>query len=269
MSKVGVRLMGGLGNQLFQAAFIYSYGKKYNKEFGYYNIDPNQHSNIDYTKTVFPFLKKINLNKNHWIFREPHALTYNNLSNVSNECLFDGYFQCPKYFEAYRDDLIQLFQFTTLPFEIKDNSIFIHVRRGDYLKGPCINIHHLGLDQYYLKCIEFIRKINSEIHFYIVSDDINYCKTLFKNIDNITFVDNLNELETMTLMKSCKYGGICSNSSFSWWGSYLNNSPNKICIFPNNWFKKGSNEYRDKYDIYYEGCYIVDLNTFEIKQKIK
>ena len=102
----------------------------------------------------------------------------------------------------------------------------------------------------------------------MISDDINYCidLKLFQNIhQDIEYINNLNELQTISLMKSCTLGGICSNSSFSWWGSYLNESKEKIIIFPSKWF--GSKFYQTfPNDIYFEGSYVMDLDTFETKK---
>ena len=75
----------------------------------------------------------------------------------------------------------------------------------------------------------------------IISDDINWCmdNKLFQNTHHdIEYVSNLNELDTLSLMRKCNLGGICANSTFSWWSSYLSSKPDKIicCSQPHEWF---------------------------------
>jgi hypothetical protein len=102
--------------------------------------------------------------------------------------------------------------------------------------------------------IKHILSITPEAHFYIVSDDIEYCKTFagFKKI-NKTFID-LPALETLYLMSLCEKGGICGNSTFSWWGSYLNKSSQKVVTFPGKWLK---NTWKN--DIYYNDSVVIPL----------
>jgi len=270
MSKVSVALMGGLGNRMFQVAFIYAYGKKYNKNFGIGRNDPNAHSERNYESLVYPFLKPIALNPDHYIFQESHALTFLSLPNSDKDVEFIGYFQCPSYFEEYRSDLLGLFQFPELPFQIIEECCFVHVRRGDYIQGINVQYHLLPLESYYLKAIETIRSKVPHVHFYILSEDKEYCENLFKDVEKKTIISDkeANELETMALMKRCKYGGICSNSSFSWWGAYLNESKNKICILPNMWFPRSSPMFRENYDIHFKGCFIMDIETLKIFIKV-
>jgi len=115
------------------------------------------------------------------------------------------------------------------------NSYFIHVRRGDYLNS---DLYTFDTDSYYKIAIQYILSVTPDAHFIIVSDDIEYCKTysVFNNIHK-TFMD-LPVLETLYLMSLCTKGGICANSTFSWWGSYLNDNPDKVVFFPEKWINK-------------------------------
>ena len=103
----------------------------------------------------------------------------------------------------------------------------IHVRRGDYVNHW---LHHIDLRNYYNFCF----KQFENVHYYICSDDIEWCKNnlLF---DNILFVEGLDDIEDMWLMSLCK-NNIIANSTFSWWGAWLNKNPDKKVISPNNWF---------------------------------
>jgi hypothetical protein len=104
----------------------------------------------------------------------------------------------------------------------------------------------MDLDDYYQRAIAYIEAITPQSHYYIVSDDIPYCKNLFESL-NKTFVEG----DAFSIMTSCK-GGICANSTFSWWGSYLIDRE-KIVILPKQWVNNG----HDNADVYYEGSIIL------------
>jgi hypothetical protein len=265
MSPVSIYLQGGLGNRLFQVAFLYAYAKKHNKKFGYMYELKNVHSTLDYHKLVYPFLKPISLHQPVG-FNEPmdKCQMYLNIPNIPKDCFFQGYFQNEKYFKEYRNDLLSLIQLPKLPFTIKEDSIFIHIRRGDYVSLP---MHFIDLWDYYQKSLEYFLSNKPLKHLYIISDDIQFCKkkNIFESmIQDITYIENLNELETMKLMTECSLGGVCSNSSFSWWGSYLNTSPDKMIIFPSKWFNQEPH-ISFPLDIWFEGSYVMDIKTFDIK----
>jgi hypothetical protein len=79
---------------------------------------------------------------------------------------------------------------------------------------------------------------SQSVHFFIVSDDINFCKQnfVFRNIPRKTFMDNkMSTLDTLYFMSACKKGGICSNSTFSGWATNLNTNPEKTVVVPKQW----------------------------------
>ncbi len=248
--KLYVRLHGGLGNQLFQVSSGYGIAKKhdmililvsdYQKE-----SFPHQDEVDTYIKTIFSSFRIIH--RGHL----PEVPHYYEMDNVQcfrhNESLgedtlyIDGYLQTDKYFKEYRQEILDLFK----PYNLQLDSYFIHVRRGDYVNS---HLHHIDLDDYYQRAIDYLEERSPHSHYYIVSDDIPYCKqyALFEPL-NKTFVEgNL----AFSLMTSCK-GGICSNSTFSWWGSYLIDRE-KIVILPKQWIQNGHEN-----DIYYEGSIIL------------
>jgi hypothetical protein len=267
MTKVGVYLHAGLGNRLFMVAFIYAYSKRNQiKDFGFIETGLCSHSSINYHKKVYPFIQPIQFT-NGVLDKEPSHLciSYIEKPKVSMDTIFYGFFQSEKYFKEYRQDLINLFQFPKCPLKLDDKSLFIHIRRGDYINNP---VHEVNLGIYNIKCIEYVKEIHREFTLYVISDGIDWCikNKLFQDIHpNIIYVEDLNELQTISVMKNCTLGGICQNSTFSWWGSYLNDHPNKIVLFPNQWFLHP--EYQ-KYpnEIYFSGSYVMNLETFEVKQ---
>lgn len=258
-----LRLHGGIGNQLFQVSAGLSLAAKNNMNFIIINSSENKgdftHTadNNYYLNTVFQSFPKINISdlnfKNTQIFKEKpdQCFTYNDVV-LTNDTILTGYFQNEKY--TLCAPLLQycnnyVYSNIVKQFEaILRNSYFIHVRRGDYLQP----LYTIDYDTYYTNAIKYVLSKDKNAYFYIVSDDLPYCQSysVFKSI-NKSFVD-LPALETLYFMSICGMGGICSNSTFSWWGSYLNRNPNKIVTFPSRWINNSWNN-----DIYYKGSVVI------------
>lgn len=178
----------------------------------------------------------------------PEVFSFNHFND-----LFMGTWQSEKYFLGamvevrkhfrFKDELISIETQKTLK-DIKSNvSISIHIRRGDYLSSQYVNgFGGICTIDYYKRAMEYVEEHISNPYFYIFTDDKNWVKENFQ-IDNGKFVlhntDN-DSWQDMYLMSQCKHN-IIANSSFSWWGAWLNNNPNKIVIAPKHWwngFKK-------------------------------
>jgi hypothetical protein len=267
MGKAIINLQAGLGNRLFQISFIYAYAKRNGLNFGYFSKGFNPHTKIDYHEKVYPFIEFSIPNGNFVYYNEPcnKYMSFETIPVYEN-VVFSGYFQCDKYFKDFKSDIQNIFQFPKLE-GIKEKSIFIHVRRGDWVGSKS----DIDLSEYYKTAINFIRFKNPSIeNVYVISDDFEYCfqNKIFKDqfIDiSIEYV-SMNELETMELMRNCKYGGICSNSTFSWWGGYLNKSDEKVIIFPGKWRCDLLDVIPN--EIAFEGSYIVDFENYSVKQII-
>lgn len=273
MNNISIILNGGLGNRMFQIASCFGISKKQNKNFSIStsHIIQNAHSNINYFESIF---KKVPIDKSvkyTYFFEEPNDCFGKYLDNIPNKdenILLSGFFQSEKYFENYKEDIYNLFEidnliklYITNKYKNLENSYFLHIRRGDYL--DINNKHHyIFLDYYYENCLNLLEK-NCKI--IVFSDDIEYCKNmqLFKN-RNIDFITNENEINSLYLMSLCKLGGICSNSTFSWWGAYLNNNPNKFVTFPDKWF---NNNY--EIDIGFKGCKLISRFIKNVKKNKK
>lgn len=268
-------LRGGLGNQMFQYSFGYSFSKKTsatlkldiscfkldylrNYELGLYNIIENfatsyeinkltkKSSNlVDKTirKLVF---KSLSLNEN--FYKESGFNFDGNVFNTHNNTYFDGYWQSEKYFNDYRDDLLTMFSlkenvhYQTKKYQHKicdGESVSLHIRRGDYISDTKAN-NILGICplDYYKTAVLAINDNIDNPHYYIFSDDIDWTKENIDFIDAITFVELAQDIpdhEEMWLMSQCQHN-IIANSSFSWWGAWLNQNPEKIVIAPQRWF---------------------------------
>lgn len=152
----------------------------------------------------------------------------------------DGYFQSYSYLEKYEEQLIKEFKFKQ---HIQDKSkqiinqykepVAVHIRRGDYVKHP----------EFWTVTPEYIQSAldyftDGEYTFLIFSDDLEWCKEIFP--DSVIFMEGNNQFEDLCMMSLCKHN-IISNSTFSWWGAFLNQNINKKIIAPNNWYADNRN----------------------------
>ena len=159
-----------------------------------------------------------------------------------------GHFQSYKYFEEYRDAILKELEFSTDLLSEETNliandmnsseSVSIHVRRGDYLNGYYYNtLGNICDIDYYKRALAVIKNKVDDPHFYVFSDDLDYVAKNLK-IENATYVDinrGSDSWQDMYLMSQCKHN-IIANSTFSWWGAWLNRNPSKIVIAPTRWF---------------------------------
>lgn len=165
-----------------------------------------------------------------------------------NKTLFRGTWQSEKYFMnvakdikkafVFREDIISKRTRDVLNFIKKQNSVSIHVRRNDYLSpNYAYGFGNICTEEYYLNAIELIQEQVDSPCFYVFSDDIGWCRDHIR-IEGVHFVDWNNGKDSwqdMFLMSSCKHN-IIANSSFSWWGAYLNAFDGKIVIAPKVWW---------------------------------
>ena len=116
----------------------------------------------------------------------------------------------------------------------------MHVRRGDYVTNKHANkAHGLASAQYYQSAFEAIknRVADKSLRVFVFSNDLDWCKNNLKIDSPITFIEgNERGSDDMRLMKHCQHN-ILANSSFSWWGAWLNQNPDKLVVAPKMWFK--------------------------------
>jgi len=229
--------MGRLGNQLFQIASTLGIAKNNSLSVGFTNWAysnylkkelPNFYGNIKSIFNVNEFcFSNIVVNDNTDIIG--YLQSYKFFSNINIQDIFE-----------LKDDLKKLYSH----FEFK-NSVSIHVRRGDYLNNTHV---YPILDLYYyessLKILNEIGINNPKI--YIFSDDIMWCKSNF-NFENQFFIENNDDIIDLFIMSECE-NNIISNSTFSWWGAFLNKNPYKKVICPSIWFNNTNEIVNFKYD---------------------
>lgn len=266
-----VRIHGGIGNQIFQVSAGYALAQKNDMNFFIINSSciKSSFTHVEDNNSVLTTLFKhfatiqyehINLNSiKHYKEPESECFTYNDNLAFTTDVYLDGYFQNEKYFEDYRQPIIQSLKkneiykgfLAKINQNFLKNSYFIHVRRGDYLKT---NLYTINYKMYYRLALETILRNDRKAYFFIVSDDVEFCQKcpLFEKLDK-TILD-LKPLETLFLMSLCEKGGICANSTFSWWGSYLNENPKKVVLFPSKWINTPW-----KNDIFYKGSHVVKI----------
>lgn len=242
-------LQGGLGNMMFQIAATYAFSKEKNikcsfpnldNHLKYLNLDKTYNPKLNYSQEYNIFFSK--LIKKSPLYNLPvinFPFEYCDMKLPRDNFFVSGFFQSEKYFHKYRTDIIKLFEIdesvkNTLreKYSFVDNvkSTSIHVRRGDYINLP--NFHPTLSVEYYYEAIEQFRDCTDM--FIIFSDDIDWCKNTFIG-DNFFFVENEKDYLEIILMSMCN-NNIIANSSFSWWGAWLNDNTSKKIIGPNIWF---------------------------------
>ncbi|NCD01143.1 alpha-1,2-fucosyltransferase [bacterium] len=204
---------------------------------------------LDFKKNIFLKIIKIILIKiTKIISKETKEKNFNKI-NKKKYIHLSGYFQNEKYFLNIKKEIQKNFEikkellsdtyYDWLKKIKNNNSTSIHVRRGDYIsnKKNLKKLGFIGID-YYKKAINLILQKQKNQTFFIFSDDINWCKNNFNFIkNNIYYIEGLKNYEDLNLMKNCKHN-IIANSSFSWWGGWLNKNEKKIVISPKKWFNQ-------------------------------
>ncbi len=211
-------------------------------------------------KIASPFLLKIlfdksfhfrvwrRLFKNVKIFQQSGCGFAPSFLEAKPPVYLDGFFQSEKYFEHIRIELLHEFSFPALDKDNLDqlqniraqsNAVSLHIRRGDYLKPHILQQHGILPLSYYKKAIEILQGVIGRAYYFIFSDDAEWCKNNFSFLEGQYTTVHGNEgtyaWKDMCLMSNCKHH-IIANSSFSWWGAWLNPSPDKVVVAPKQWF---------------------------------
>ncbi len=179
---------------------------------------------------------------------EPHFHYWYGIKMVPCDCFLLGYWQSERYFLDFSARIRRDFSFR-LPLERENielakqinqvNSVSLHVRRGDYVHNPKTSaIYERCSDDYYRTSIQYVAERVQQPHFFIFSDDIAWVKKNLQINAPHQYVDHNHGAECyndMRLMSLCQHH-IIANSSFSWWGAWLNPNTEKIVVAPTRWF---------------------------------
>lgn len=248
MNYITTNHQGGIGNVLFKLSASISLAIENNVEYKFSNefirqLDRDVVTNgyDDYRVYYDNLLRNIKfinkLDGNYGIYKELHFNFQEIPYRPGTNLLLEGYFQSERYFLKNKEKIISLFEPS---IDIK-NHIYdvipdigkccsIHVRRGDYLLKP----------QYHpQQSIDFFKEssniVGQDKKFLIFSDDLDGIKENFDFIENKQFISLGKNYLDLYAMSLCENNIIC-NSTFSWWGAYLNKNKNKIVVSPKNWF---------------------------------
>jgi hypothetical protein len=243
---LAVELRGGLGNQLFQLAAAETIAAETGRTFCIVNSTSpvTVHTDRNYFASVLAdWATRPRLRNPYTHVNEPSFLKYNWCGLPDGNVCLTGYFQNWRYIPADFGRRLRLPECSPLP------GAFLHIRGGDYVNSW---LHDVGLQRgYYRRAIDRFPK---DTHFYVFTNDIPYAKSLDVLTDVPHTYITSDEVTSLAQMASCTAGGICANSSFSWWGAYLN--PNRTIVMPNTWFN--SNEF------YTEGYYFSGVQLCEV-----
>lgn len=255
------KVRGNLGNVLFQYATALSAGVQCRA----FTDDPEWGLKEHTMRVMMPGLEVVQKLPPHVKRFVERRFAYDALPDFGNEdVLLEGYFQSERYFDERRvrsavamgpaeeRDLKARFP---QPFEYEDITS-IHVRRGDYLKLPH---RHPFVGKDYFRCA--LKRMPEVRHFLVFSNDVPWCRKFFLQEfpdREFFFSEGLSPSDDMRLQSLCR-NHIISNSSFSWWGAWLDPNPDKRVIAPSQWFgydfeKRGE----DWQDIYAKGTEIVE-----------
>lgn len=246
-----IHFNSGLGNQIFQYMF-YLYQKDRTKHiYGYYNPKwLKQHNGLEVDKVLSIDLPKATSISDFIVLicRVLHRIDFKGVLFSSDKnynpssIYYSGYWQDIKFYKDLPKPRFRQFELGHKNSRIqemmhKENSVSVHIRRGDYLSPETVaNMGNICTLAYYRKAMEIVQsKIDSPV-FFVFSDDMNWAK---ENLigDNVHFIDwntGKKSYLDMYLMAQCK-AHIIANSSFSYWGAYLS-SENFLTIYPSKWY---------------------------------
>jgi hypothetical protein len=267
-----VHVCGGLGNQLFQYAF-YLFLKKNNDEvfldisefeknkfhFGFelskvFNVDYeliNEKDIKDHVMNNNVICKIIKKLINNTVVGAIDYYGNDDISLVKCEKIlenvyFKGFWQDKYYIEEVKNEIYRNVIYNSFELSEKNKQLLsvmkekdctsIHIRRGDYLHHS--NFQGICTEKYYTNAIDYIDKNTNNALFIVFSDDISWCKKTLQKLNNRVVYVDWNEGENsyldMYLMSNCN-NNIIANSTFSWWGAFLNQNKSKVVVCPSKW----------------------------------
>lgn len=242
MALLTVELTEGLGNRLFRIAAAMGYAERWNMEFVFVaplvRANPHSHTNpLDEICQLYPKVRVLtSFDSGTWALWADHPLNAFSYAPFSGKptcnIILKGYFQTELYWPKTRKHVMPVLPHVSTSIDFS-HTYFIHVRLGDYVGTP----HELPLfDIYYPTAIKEIKKHDPEAEFLLISDNVEQAATLIKRVETDVIVPTakLRDIEWLWIMSQCA-GGICANSTFSWWGAAVGFHEGKKYIMPQEW----------------------------------
>lgn len=251
-----VNLKGGLGNQMFQYACGRALSLRANEPLALTRSEYAGDTKRTFSVAHFvihgsiippdgvPRIQKLRALLEQKILRRFYVAFDPSILTRKGAVYLDGYFQSEKYFSDYTDRIREDFTVVTelssdanvvaKALQRDSKAVALHVRRGDYVSNT--EFGNIADTAYYARAIAAMRERIPDPHFYVFSDDIMWCKQNLPLSGGAVFVSkpDMHDYEELTLMSMCKHN-IIANSSFSWWGAWLNRNPEKVVIAPATW----------------------------------
>lgn len=269
-----IKILGGLGNQMFQYALYLAVKDRYQDEDtkidtscfrgyplhnGYelenlFHIEAEEATFMDKLKIAYPYthyhlwqvFHKLGIKRATMLVENANESYEENVFHTEHSCYYDGYWQNERYFKHIRPEVTKAFTPRVISeqnLKFCDNMkrhkcVSIHIRRGDYVNHPLYG----GIcdKAYYQRAITYIQEKTDCDYYIIFSNDIKWCKENLSDLlmgKDVVFVNwnkGKDSYQDMYLMSRCNYN-IIANSSFSWWGAWLNYHEDKIVICPTKW----------------------------------
>lgn len=271
--KLIVRFKGGLGNQMFQYAMYCKQkqlGKQVYADISAYKMEGSMPFVL---QEVFPGIS-LNFIKpdeaRYYLKRQEEKSVMDKIvaaiwwgkrdyTSEKGDGIFDarvfhlkkgfldGYWQSEKYFSDIREILLRDFQFLISDSSLEkyaeaitNDAVSVHIRRGDYLKHPELFGGICDMN-YYRKAMDYFINRNPKTVFYLFSDDKEWTKEVFEEypvcVVEKAFFSSYQDWYDMYLMSKCHHN-IIANSSFSWWGAWLNTNIDKEVVAPRKWINR-------------------------------
>lgn len=277
---IAVRLTDGLGNQLFQFSAGFALAQRHHTELlldthlieagnrkyglGAFNIkssvkEQGQVRSRSLTEKVrdrvFGKLMSGRQAEKPWYARrvvvQPHFHFDPDFFRASPHAELHGYWQSPKYFEGVEEALREQLSFSSAAPELdpaltkrllEENSVALHVRRGDYVTDPAASQKYRLCEPNYYACgVALIRERAAGAPVYVFSDDLSWCRENLSGFGVTEFVDCGSDVGDFRAMTLCHHH-VISNSTFAWWAAWLGYSPKQIVVAPQKWFKNHYDE---------------------------
>lgn len=237
-----------LGSQMGQYAGLYATAKKTGHEVIFFDEYKNVHRGVKIFDPFTPSCRRGSVedfqNEVFYVYDIKNVALDEEVFQLDPKLNYDigGCYHLYTYWDAYKADLMKEFQFKPHIVEeakaaiakVRSNKplVSMHFRRTDYLQVSSLNLS-MG---YYVYAAEVIQnKLNSEVDILVFSDDITWCKGNVKSYDlTIHYSEGHSNYVDMCMMTMCDHN-IIANSTFSWWGAYLNPNPNQIVVCPENY----------------------------------